>query len=426
MTVNPSIPILLFFHQSHTAQAQDLKSSLEALTSVGEPLEVILADHTTRVAERVLEDLRGLIVLFSPALERDEALFQLIQAVEGRPRLERFFIFPEEDGKIRFPAIFHAIRSQQHHIFGNPGYTTGELNLDEFREDFLAKFQERLPNLRAVKQTAEDVETHGFLYRLKKFWQGPRRNIFIFSLLAILVLLFGAYLLIPEFFRAVRTWRTPIHFGVDPPEFSSTWIGDSISGIRLENWQESNVFTGTNPFSVTLDGRKLVVNGEPNIDQAIYQLESINQYPLDQLQGFEVDYYLGEFLQNDGSAALTFQIQLVENPGYNFGCSLVPVSTTASLACTIEEPGTTVQIVATESVELKEPHTLILEFLPATYVVRFFSDSVYVGQAAIPGVAAWRGRDFKAVIQVELENLSSGSFSCKLDHYTLARQEGDL
>ena len=56
-------------------------------------------------------------------------------------------------------------------------------------------------------------------------------------------------------------------------------------------------------------------------------------------------------------------------------------------------------------------------------LIRFFLDGVYFGQAAIPAVETWRGRDFTASIQVELQNLQNNSFAFQMGDFKLGRQE---
>jgi hypothetical protein len=419
------VVIVLFYHASQ----QDLALSLQA--AIGDevrseiPVNVILADHTARVTGDVLDRMQVLVVLYTPDLERSENLYHIIQSIERNPRLERFFVFPQvgANGAIPFPPLFHTIRAQQHHIFGYPENSNNLVDTVSFQGRFLKELGESISKI-SVQDRTDRVQTHpGLRTRLKKAWNSPRRSMIMVSAVLFLGLVLLALFLAPKFLASLQSLLDPLKQNISPPAFQTSWLDETFTAIEPEIWHESNLFMGSNPLSVDLKNGKLVLHAGSETKHAIYRLESISEWSLDDLEGFQASFLLEPFQAEDSQASITYQIQLVDQPGYSFGCHAIPAATQATLQCEIQLPERKIAIRSRESLSLNEWHTLSLEFIPHTYVVRFFLDDSYFGQAAIPEVENWRSRGFIAGIQVEIENMRDGFFAFQLDSYKLARQE---
>jgi hypothetical protein len=201
------------------------------------------------------------------------------------------------------------------------------------------------------------------------------------------------------------------------------WIDEGFTSINPGTWQETNLFRGTQSINVNTHANRLSLDAAPGIEHAIYRLESIRQWPLESLRGLQVSFIQLPPSQHGGSAELSFRVGLANDPAYYFGCSALPAGTDGTLRCSIREPERVLELNRPGNYSLDEWHKLIIQFVPQSYSVRFFLDGEFFGQSAIPTVEVWRGRDFKASLQMEATGLETGPASFQVDELLLARQE---
>jgi len=419
------INILLYYHVSQAQQAKRLNTEFARIAYDGADISIHMADNTVQVPTQVLDEMDAFVLLYTSHLEKNENLYKIISYIEPRASLERFFVFLENVAgeKISFPAIFHTIRAQQHHVFPKPDKVNKSINRNQWQDDLLKDFKESLPKMTAPVKEEGISSKQSFFTRLKKAWKSPRTIMVVISLALVIILGKVAISLAPEFFASMQPQQILVGSAAKPPVMEPLWLNEDFALKTTRDWQETNKYKGINSFSIDLRNNHLNVNAESAVEHAIYYLESINQWPLDELQGLQVSFQLQPITDEGSQAKIAFQIQLVENTAFFFGCSAVPSVTEGALDCYIQEPDQKVVVSTPQSITLKEWHTLALQFAPETYAVRFFLDGDYFGQSAIPSVEHWQGRDFLASIQVELQNWQKGFFTIQCDDFLLARQE---
>ena len=424
MNESNQIKVLLFCHSSQTQHADLIRNELARIATDDIQITLQIADQTSQIPTHVLDEMNALVVLFTKNLERNKNLYKIIKYIEPKTSLERFFVFIENMGgkKVIFPPLFHTIRAQQHHVFPKPDQLNKSVNWDQLQDDLVSEFKESLLKM-VVHLKQEDTSPKlNLATRLKKIWSNPRTIIILVSLL--LLTLFGkaAFTLAPEFFTSLQPRQMLVGSAAEPPDMKSLWLNEEFFTLNKDrDWQETNKVKGTNTFSTNLNNYTLNVTAESAIEHAIYRLESIQQWPLDELQGLQASFQLQPLADDGSQAEIVFKIELVESPAYFFSCSAIPAATEGTLKCFVQEPNKKVVVEIPQSISLQEWHTVVLQFVPETYVVRFFLDEKYFGQSTIPSVEYWRDRDFHTSIQVELQDLQKGSFTIQCDNFLLAR-----
>jgi hypothetical protein len=414
------VPILLFHHPAHQAQALTLKAKIEALGNIS----LYQRDTSSNIDPCVLDAMRGLVILYSPDLVADPNLFKIIQAIQNRPRLERFLILPQSDssGKVSFPVIFHPLRAQHHHIFFYQGLQNYQLDLSTCLESFTKTFQERLPMMEhALKPEPAQIKP-GFVHRFTAFWHGPRKTIVTVSMLIILALAGFSIMIFPQFLIALGSMQAPNWFGIQPPTFSALLMNEPFDELNTSRWVVQNRFEGRIPLAVFFNGEGLGVQVEPFTTHALLQVDGVDTYPVEQWGGYEVNFRIGGLPATSGQAEIVFGIALEDAEDYQLGCRVSPHGQTGEVMCFIKEPDRTVQVSALQEIELDSPHEMIVEFIPESYVVRLYLDGDYFGRVSIPSISLWREKAFFPTLKVEAWDMTSRGVLFQVNHYQLAHQ----
>jgi hypothetical protein len=420
MDNSPLIPILLFHHPAHQAPALTLKMRIEALGNVS----LCQWDTASKIDPCVLDAVRGLVILYSPDLEADPNLFEIIQTIQNRPKLERFLILPQADpeGKVTFPVIFHPLRAQQHHIFSYPSQSYNQFELVAFLESFTKTFQERLPMMESALKAEPAQIKPSFVQRFKVFWHGPRKNIVTVSMLIILALAGFSLMIFPQFLMALGSMRAPKWIGFQPPTFSALWMNEPFDELNTDRWVVQNRYEGRIPLALFYNDEGLGVQAEPFTQHALLQVEGIDRWPLDQWEGFGASFRIDALPATAGQAEIVFGIALADDEDYQLGCRVSPHGQTGEVMCFIQEPEQTVHVSAPWEIELDRSHEMSVEFIPESYVVRFYLDGDYFGRASVPTISLWRGKAFLPILKVEVWDMTSQGVSCQVSYYQLAHQ----
>ena len=417
--------ILIFYHDSQAKPAENLKHQLSTMSVSGVQATVQMADHRTAVPDPVMDGMDLLIVLFTADLERNDHLYQLIRHIEPRAGLERFFVFLDHPAgqPLAFPAIFHTIRAQQHHLYPTPQQLDASASWESIQADLQQDLQTLISRLAAASEEEDQSGQAGIMTRIRKALRGPRALMAAASLVLLIILGWAAFTLVPQFFSSLTPRQILMGAASQPPDMANLWLQESFDRMDLsETWQESNRVKGMNALSVDLAQRQLNITATAPAAHAIYHLESRAQYPLDELQALQISFLLEPLADEGSQAGIDLQAVVVDEPDFFFGCRATPGISQGALSCTIHEPQQEVLVSMPQALSLQELHTLTIQFIPRTYSVRFFLDGRYFGQAAIPSAQFWRGRDFRTHLQVELQDLSTGEFSCQSDDFKLAQQ----
>jgi hypothetical protein len=158
------------------------------------------------------------------------------------------------------------------------------------------------------------------------------------------------------------------------------------------------------------------------VTDAFYQLESLQSWPLDELQSLSFSFVLSAMDDPAAKNALNLSLVLSEDSSYRLDCVTIPAKTEGKIQCQIQSPVQTEALSDAIPFSLGSRHTATLVFDPLTYSVQFFLDDQYHGRGEIQSVQYWRARNFNILIKDELQNMGSGSYSCELESLDLAHQ----
>jgi len=269
----------------------------------------------------------------------------------------------------------------------------------------------------------EPAQTKSIFFNwLKAFWHGPRKTIVTVSMLIILALAGFSLMIFPQFLMALGSMRAPKWIGFQPPTFSALWINEPFDELKPDRWVVQNRYEGRIPLALFFNGEGLGVQVDPFTKHALLQVDGVDTYPLDQWQGFGVSLRIDALPATGGQAEIVYGIALADDEDYQLGCRVSPHGQMGEVMCFIQEPEQTVQVSAPWEIELDRSHEMIVEFLPESYVVRFYLDGDYYGRATIPTISLWRGKAFFPTLHVEVWDMTSQGVSCQVSHYQLAHQ----
>jgi len=405
---------LLFNHSSNQSQARVIRKTLESLSSPEKTVLILHGDEKWMDKNINLEKIDGLIILYTPQLAKSSVLFDLLQNVSPRSELKRFFIFPRKDGtnETRFPAVFHSLRFQQHNLFFYPQSTQEDINPAGFVNDLTAAFKKRLME-DALPAAGRDSNTRSLRW-------GRR---FLVSLIGAALVIPGIYLM-PHFMDSMRTLQMPVLSSVKAPSWNAFWLDESFTFLNTSSvWNETSLFRGRVPASTYTEDKNLSISAEPGTIQASYEIESIESWPLDSLEGFETSILMEKLEEPDAEAELRLQIELEENEGYFFGCGITPDRSTVEVECFIQEPEERVVLAIEQPLTPQDMHKLAVRFDPENYTIQVFVDDMYAGRAVIPTPADWRKSSFKLSLAADFGNLVYSGYSVNIFDISLAYQE---
>ena len=198
---------------------------------------------------------------------------------------------------------------------------------------------------------------------------------------------------------------------------------DSFRAIDTNTrWQEQHYYTGQQAMQTTFSDAGLRLSADPLETDAVYQLDSLQSWPLDDLQSLSFSFSLSALDDPAAESALFFGLVLSQDSSYQLDCFIIPAKVDGRIQGQVQSPAQTVELSEAVPLSLGTKHTAALVFDPLTYSVQFFLDDQYQGQVEIQSVQYWRGRNFKLQIRDELQKLGSGSYSCQLETLNLAHQ----
>ena len=419
------INIVLFYHESLSDEALLLTEEIKKIPFKQGELDIKLLQHTEKPLKEYFDEISGIIFLYTDDLASNENLYEVIHSIEQKADLERYLLLYSSGNSM--PNIFHAIRAQQHHMIFNCGAFAKEKGDTHYKDQFVNMFSKYLPKMVLYGEEKKVVRAP-FWERLADAWHNPKfRRVLI--VVAILFFLGNIILLLLPVLRgSIERREGAYNPNIPVPQMQTYWLNNSFSPFDIESrWIDSNIYKGTNSLSygASLKNENYVftIDTDQITKEAVFTRQSVSTWPLDEVMGLSTKFLVEPFEDADSTAEITFAMTLSEQTDYSFGCTVLPEVSEASLECFIDEPGQQVIITAPQSIEINVPHSITIEFEPNTYVLRFFVDDVYFGQAPIPNVEYWRDQKVNAEIIVELQNMDSGTFACQIQDFQIAKQD---
>ena len=349
----------------------------------------------------------AVIILYTPAVEFSSTLFEIVRYIELKRPLGRFIFLPKTSGKEVIPPIFHPIRVLQLRLlfYSTPGHL--DTQLEDFRQDW-NKFLHPVP----VKQPGN-----------RGRGRRPRQAGFGFILLASILILFLAGLIAVIIPIVPKPFFSPTPTSIRPPAAAAFWLQESFHAIdTTTRWQMQHYYTGLQAMQATFTGAGLRLSASPVVSEAVFQLDSLQDWPLDELQSLSFSFALSALDDPSAKNALVFGLYLSEDSAYRLECLILPAETDGRIQCQIQSPTQTGALSEAVPLSLGVVHTANLVFDPLTYTLQFFLDDQYHGQGEIPAVEYWRTRSFKLQVRDQVQNLNSGSFSYEMYSLSLAHQ----
>lgn len=395
--------ILVFGHSTRAVLVDKVIEILSSIKPAAPSFKIL--NEKMRFPKEIFPSLDAIIIIYTTELEKSETLYQLIQALEKREKIESFLVLPPQgENQSPFPALFHTIRFQPHSLLYYKISETGVIGIGDVGEAIKEKLQT------AHIEEGASQPPKSFLKRI------------IYMIPIIIALALGIINLFPSAYRSISnviTEKTSWH----PPVMEKLWLQESFDLLDTETvWTQTHKFKGKNYFSVDLGQQELQLSADAAVEDVIFELESQRHWELDDLQTLQASFSCDPLGSSDATAFLSFQIVLTENQEYLVGCWIKPEQTSGAVQCFIKEPEKEIQLSEEIFFSLQDWHTFTLVFDPKHYDLQFFLDDGYYGEVEIPDVQAWREREFALKINAELQNLEQGGFLCHIDNVFLAEQ----
>jgi hypothetical protein len=351
------------------------------------------------------------IIVYTPAVEFSTTLFEIVRYIDQKRPSGRFIFLPKTGGKEIIPSIFHPIRTLQLRLFYYPlsGQPLNLLDahLAAFKEQW-KKFSEPIP-----------VEKSGKRSKKGRYNQVGFGLVLIVSIL-ILFLVGLISVIVPI---AGRSILSPTPTSLRPPAVAAFWLQESFESLdTTTRWQEQHYYTGRQAIQTTFSSSGLRLSASPLVTEAAFRLDSQQSWPLDELQSLSFSFAVSAMDDPAVNTVLAFGLYLNEDNLYRLDCLIIPAETDGRIQCQVQSPAQVEALSEAIPFSLDEKHIAILVFDPLTYSLQFFLDDQYYGQRAIQAVEYWRTREFKLQVRTEVQNLSSGSFSCDLYKLSLTHQ----
>jgi hypothetical protein len=353
----------------------------------------------------------AVIIIYTSAVESSAVLFEMVQYLEQKRPSGRFIFLPRTDGKEIIPPIFHPIRLMQLRLFYYPlsGQPTLQLEgqLPAFQEEW-NKFTQPIPIEGSSKRN-----------------QAGRSNQIGFGLVLIvsILILFLVGLISVIVPIAKKSILSPAPTSLHPPVATAFWLQESFKNIDTSAlWQDRHYYTGQQALQTKFSGSGINLSASPLVTEAVFQMDSLQAWPLDELQSLSFSYAVSAMDDLAAKNVLVIGLYLSEDNSYRLNCLIIPAEMDGRIQCQIQSPTQTEALSEAIPFTLDEKHMVILVFDPLTYSLQFFLDDQYYGQREIRAVEYWRSREFKLQVRTEVHNLSNGSFSCELYTLSLAHQ----
>jgi hypothetical protein len=429
MTNSHKRHILLFSHRSQVSIANWLQSETEQLKPESFDISVKLLDDSSNFQNEDLDKFGGYIILYSPQLAKNENLYRVIKHFEDQGDFQRFLILPQKEAEtIPLPPIFHTIRSQQHHIYGydhNP--VLEDRDAPPFKDIFIKDFSDHLWQMGKSEKVEKAKEPKTVWSKVRDFIRSKRGKTLLLMTPVFIALLLAITYLVPILFENMRSNQVVFDDTMSPPDFNTFWINEDFSTADdLEIWEITNRYKGKNHLLATrLSHEFLEIYANEEIFEAEYKFESLKHWSLEKLNGFQSTFQIQTTQNVNTDVSLAYKLNLVDDDRYSIGCIIQPSLNEGSLECYISdlEAEQRFAIPYPGVLDLDEWHTLVIEFNPRSYALRFFIDDAFFGQAAIPSAEEWKSKEFDAIVQVTINDLQTFPYSIKINQIQLAHQE---
>jgi hypothetical protein len=403
--------VLFFCPTAAKPDAGQLLNILRDVSSQTGQLNVDVFDENSPTISVENKNYQAVVIVYTPGLELSGSLFGIVQYIEGKNPPGRFIFLPETGGGKQIPPIFHVIRYRQHNLYYYPasGHSPNllETQLDPFKaawHEFTAPFPQDKPG----------------------GGKGRRRSVplWLILILSIIILtLIGLiYLNFPRFLDILPV-PSPTSTPIRPPAATAFWLQESFQQINTsKHWQVQHYYYGRQTIQTNLPGAGLRLYAYPVVTDAVFQLDSLQSWPMDELQSLSFSFLLSGMSDPGAESSLVFSLYLSENSAYRLECVIIPAEAQGKIQCQVRSPAQTAPLSETAPLSLNTRHTASLVFDPHTYSLQFFLDDTYYGQRDIQAVEHWRSRNFKLQVMTRVKNMSTGTFSCELGALSLAHQ----
>jgi hypothetical protein len=353
----------------------------------------------------------AVVILYTAAVEFSNTLFQIVRMIDQKKPAGRFIFLPKKDGKEIIPPIFHPIRALQLRLFYYPAAGQPDLHLEAqlsaFKEEW-QKFIKPIP-----------VERSANLGRKRRF------NPIGFGLVltASILILFLAGLLSVIIPIAQKSILSATPTSLHPPAAGVFWLQENFETIdTAARWKEQHYYTGKQDIKVKTADHVLYYSASPVVTEAVHQLDSLQSWPLDELQTLSFSFAVSAMVDPTADNFLLIGLFLSEDNSYHLDCLVIPAETEGRIQCQVQSPTQSEALSEAIPVSLNTEHTAALVFDPLTYKLQFFMDDRYYGQREIQSVEYWRNRQVRLQVWAVVRKLNNGYFSCELSSLSLTHQ----
>lgn len=359
----------------------------------------------------------GTDVLILPYADRqqdDDALYTFVKQIENQPNLERILILPRrfQSGKNHFPAALHDIRFQQHHLV----FHDGEICSPQVVEAINTIASEILIKRKQAAEHNSDSNKG-----VSVLWNKTRVRTGIHLLPVFALLVWGFIQIMPRTLTLLASNDT-LRNVVSPPEITSVWMSEGFNPLDQSLWTQVHRFKGLHFVSIDSENTDLILAADKPVEEDVYTLQSTQTWPMEKLQTLLVKFSVDETAATGAEAVLTQQIVNTENPVLAIACEIQSGIENGTIECFAQDEKQKVVLSNTMTFTLKESHELAMVFIPSRYGVRFFLDGQFYGEMEIPSVEYWRGRNFSLIVESSLKNLTSGTYTARIETLTLSQQ----
>jgi len=209
---------------------------------------------------------------------------------------------------------------------------------------------------------------------------------------------------------------------VPAPAMKTLWVEDKFTSIDSSFWAESHKFRGAYFVDTNTDKQYLAVHTDKPVLEDQYQLQSVNSWPIEDLEALQISLKLDPVESSDTTAALAVRIINTKEDQYFVECQVLASQEAGTMQCSIDDKNQKAMLANAIPFSYGDWHVLTMAFVPSRYSFQFFLDGKVYGEVQIPAVAYWRGRNFAVRLGTELQGLSSGQFSAYFDEFELSYQ----
>ncbi|NMC85672.1 MAG: hypothetical protein GYA58_10345 [Anaerolineaceae bacterium] len=412
--MNSSLDVLLYIHPDQEENAQRVLSALQKVDDI--QIHTILSQNGGELDSVDWDAIDLFVLFFSDHFSKDEVLFQVVQRIKKREHLERIFFLPAnyQNSENHFPAVLHLLRFQQHHLFFYASQSLIETQINEAVAIARESWEEK--QKRVGSQSGKPSEKW-----LARLWRKTaiRTGVYLLPVFALLIVIFIQ--LLPQTLTALAA-KDSFRELVPAPAMKTLWVEDKFTSIDSSFWAESHKFRGAYFVDTNTDKQYLAVHTDKPVLEDQYQLQSVNSWPIEDLEALQISLKLDPVESSDTTAALAVRIINTKEDQYFVECQVLASQEAGTMQCSIDDKNQKAMLANAIPFSYGDWHVLTMAFVPSRYSFQFFLDGKFYGEVQIPAVVYWRGRNFAVRLGTELQGLSSGQFSAYFDEFELSYQ----